>query len=347
MKDSGVFSSVWTQPSPYWLIFEHVPGFALADFSDIPGDSTLCAKQVGKDWHADWLEARTRLMGASQPPIPITRAAVIPAAHLPPLPEITRALRPATEIHAIVDSLWLARDIGEGRLDCYMQRVVDRRQKLIGYEAFARMESRDGGVIGGGAIMQAARVLHTEYHVDRLLHKQAVERFIAQDLDGYLFINFLTGFIQRPEVYLEGLSSAASRHQVRSGAIVLDVPLSDYARDMPKLISIADFCRARGFALALDDVSSTAGLAKLLQEIRPAFVKLDGKFTQETANSKRDAVMRDLVALAHEHGATVLAEGIENQAMHDSCFAAGVDMFQGYFIGRPERQAPSAKEAAN
>ena len=128
------------------------------------------------------------------------------------------------------------------------------------------------GVIGGGAIMQAARVLHTEYLVDRLLHKQAVERFVAQDLDGYLFINFLTGFIQRPEVYLEGLSSAAKQHHVRAGAVVLDVPLGDYARDLPKLISIAEFCRARGFALALDDVSGTAGLPKLLQEIRPALL---------------------------------------------------------------------------
>ena len=52
-------------------------------------------------------------------------------------------------------------------------------------------------------------------------------------------------------------------------------------------------------------------------------------------------------ALAHASGATVLAEGVENQAMYDTCFAAGVDMFQGYFIGKPERQAAPTRAGAN
>ena len=133
------------------------------------------------------------------------------------------------------------------------------------------------------------------------------------------------------------LFRSVTHHHLRASSVVLDVPLSDYVRDLSKLLSIADYCASRGFALALDDVSNTHGLAKLLAEIRPAFVKLDGKFGQGINTVKRDTMLREIIQLAHENGATVLGEGIENQAMYDMYFEAGVDMFQGYFIGMPER----------
>ena len=77
--------------------------------------------------------------------------------------------------------------------------------------------------------MQAAHALRIEYQLDRLLHKQAIETFVDSDLEGYIFINFLTGFHPSPEVYLDGLSQAVNRTHVRSSAVVLDVPLSDYS----------------------------------------------------------------------------------------------------------------------
>jgi EAL domain-containing protein (putative c-di-GMP-specific phosphodiesterase class I) len=333
LSESSAFFSIWTQASDYWLILDGARGKLPVGFDPIAGSATLAAMHAGAGWPEIWREIESSLGGGATP----WRAAVIAGEDLPPHDEIARSLRPLREISAIAENLWLIHDMQEGRLGCYMQRVVDRRGKLVGYEAFARMEAKDGGVVGGGAIMQAARALSSEYQIDRILHKQAVGSFVARDLAGHLFINFLTGFIQRPEVYFDGLSQATKHHHVRAGAIVLDVPLAGYMRDLPKLKSIAEYCRARGFALALDDVSSVDGLAALLAEIRPAFVKLDGKFGQHLNEVKRRAVMGEVVRLAHEIGANVLGEGVENQATYDLYFNVGVDLFQGYLIGAPER----------
>ncbi len=345
MTDINAFSCAWTQPSDYWIIVEGAAAKQLEGFTPAH-TATLYARNVGAQWPEEWA-ALSQQLAVLAPNHVGVRAAVIASPSLPTHTDITHALKSVTDIHAIAESLWLVQDVREGRLGCYMQKVLDRRGKLVGYEAFARMESRDGGVIGGGAVMHAARVLHTEYQVDRLLHKHAVESFVTADLDGYIFINFLTGFIQRPEVYLEGLSSAATKNHVRSGAVVLDVPLRDYARDLPKLKSIAEYCRSRGFALALDDVITDAGLAALLADIRPAFVKLDGKFGHGMAPAKRDATLREIVRLSHAVGANVLAEGIETEATRALYFDAGVDMFQGYLIGAPERLDAPLRTQAN
>lgn len=345
MAEQGGFFSIWAQDSTYWLVVEGPCAGRLNGFSSVYHKPDLAACKVSANWREAWAVhfqyiAKQAGGGAGH------RAAVIPAEELPGLQELSMALKPIGEINAIAENLWLIDAVNHGNLGCYMQRVVDRRGKQVGYEAFARMENKDGGVIGGGAIMQAATALRVEYQLDRLLHKQAIECFVGSDLEGYVFINFLTGFIHRPEVYLDGLSQAVNRNHVRPGAVVLDVPLSDYAKDMAKLKSIATYCRARGFALALDDVKSSDGLTVLLAEIRPAFVKLDSKFGQDLSPARAQAVLHEVVRISHANGVSVLAEGVETAAQHETYLAAEVDMFQGYLFGAPERFPKTAAVSA-
>lgn len=336
MPEASTFFSIWAQDSTYWLVVEGPAATGLTGFAPIYQKPNLVAMRTNANWQEKWEKVASQL--ARQPGAGVGhRAAVIPSDELPALPDITGVLRPATEINAIAANIWLIEHVNHGRLDCYMQRVMDRRGKQVGFEAFARMEGSDGGVIGGGAIMQAATALRVEYQLDRLLHKQAIESFVASDLEGYIFINFLTGFIHRPEVYLDGLSQAVSRTHVRPASVVLDVPLGDYAKDMPKLKSIATYCRARGFALALDDVMTSDGLAALLADIRPSFVKLDGKFGLDMNPARAQGVLHEIVRISHASGVSVLAEGVENAAQHEQLLAAEVDMFQGYLFGAPER----------
>ena len=344
MADERSFFSPYTQPTPYWIVLEGSGAglFGKLGAQVLHRHAELFGKAVGDDWTKAWSELSAELF-----PLPAgstLRAAIIAAGNTPELQEIELSLRPASEVDAVARHLWFARYLEEGRLICFMQRVIDRRGKQVGHEAFARMEAPDGGIVGGGAIMQAAQVLHLEYQVDRLMHKNAIECFIAGDLEGYLFINFLTGFIHRPEVYLEGLRLAVERHHVLPRTIALDVPLVDYAKDTAKLKSIAAYCRSRGFALSLDDVMSPDGLADLLRDIKPAFVKLDAKLAASMQDEKRRGGILEIIRLAHGAGAMVLAEGVETEALHQAYLAAEVDMFQGYLFGAPERCPPLQKD---
>ncbi len=342
LSDERTFFSPYTRNAPYWIILEGSQAAAFPGAQSLHRHPELFGKPVGVSWATEW-----NRLAAEFFPTPTDRslrAAIIASETLPEWQEIELSLRPATEIDAVARNLWLAQYLDESRLLCFMQRVIDRRGKQVGHEAFARMEAPDGSVVGGGAIMQAAQVLHMEYQVDRLMHKQAIQCFVEGDLEGHLFINFLTGFIHRPEVYLDGLSQAVERLHVLPRSVALDVPLVDYVKDIAKLKSIADYCRKRGFALALDDVMSTDGLAGLLHDIRPAFVKLDARLSTAMEDPRRQGMVLEIIRLAHAAGATVLAEGVESEALHKAYLAAEVDMFQGYLFGAPERCPPPKKD---
>lgn len=336
VSDTNSFFSIWAQDAPYWLIVEGSVAAALPEFAAIYHKPNLAALKTSADWVGAWQQCTRHLVKLNAIPRAY-RAAVIPSDEMPSLQEIMMALKPIGEIDLIASNLWLMEYVIHGQIDCYMQKVMDRRDKLGGYEAFVRIEGKDGGIIGGGAIMQAAHALRVEYQLDRLLHKQAIECFVDNQLDGYIFINFLTGFIHRPEVYLEGLSQTVTRTHMRPGSVVLDVPLHDYTKDMQRLKSIAQYCRSRGFSLALDDIASSEGLAALLSDIRPAFVKIHGNYAEGMSAARAQGVLHEIVRICHANGVSVLAEGVETKAQHELYLAADVDMFQGYLFAPPER----------
>lgn len=337
MAESSVIFSSYSLNFSYWIIFEGAPFDPLvkAGAKSLHHQPNMMGLQVGANWVDKW---DTIIASFEELPKSMAvRATVIPADELPSLQEIGLSLKPWQEVEAVAKNIWLSNYLSEGRLVCFMQPVVNRARKTIGYEAFARIDAPDGTLINGGSIMQASQALRMEYQVDRAMHQQAVQSYIHLELEGVLFINFLTGFIHLPEIYLSGLSQAAEGYQLPSQTIALDVPLGSYGSDLPKLKSIAQYCQAQGFAMALDDVAETAGLSQLLEEIQPAYIKLDATLGAAVTTTEGLQQVKEIIRRAHAFGAKVVAEAVETEEQFQAYLAAEVDLFQGYLFGAPTR----------
>ena len=338
MSESNFIFSSYSLNFPYWIIFEG----ASLELMLQAGAKTLYQQPnlMGLQVTSKWVPAWNTIMQLLDPiPESMTvRAAVIPADNLPSLQEIELSLKPIAEIDTVAKHIWLLDYLSEGRLVCFMQPMMGRAREIIGYEAFARIDAPDGSLVNGGDIMRASRALHMEFQVDRVMHQQAVQSFMNHELQGVLFINFLTGFLHLPVIYLQGLSQAVENCRLPSRTIVLDVPLGDYGNNISKLRSIAQYCRRQGFSIALDDVSTIDGLANLLEEIKPAYVKLDSALGAIVTTPDGQQLVKEIIKRAHLFGAMVVAESVETEAQFDSYLAADVDFFQGYLFGAPERQ---------
>lgn len=250
--------------------------------------------------------------------------------------EETSAERKSPEaVHALAQSLWLGDALLENRVICYLQPVVSARDKIFGYESFARVKTVDGNVIAGDKIMAASKILGIEYAIDRHLHIQAIKTFVSSAFSGFLFVNFFPGFIHRPAVYLEGLSETAKSYGIISKHIVLDFTRSELPRDIAHLKSVCEYGRSRGYSVALDDIESLEGAKKLLPEIRPDFVKLDMRLVHHVADAATRETIHQIVELVHANGGTVIAEGVESDEMYQALRQLGVDLYQGYLFSPP------------
>lgn len=320
----------------YWLAVQGgaVATLDLAAHGFQPCNSTLYLAQVPCPWFEAWKTLETLIESKNaQDGLQI---AIIPAAEEPSLSDIESNLRPLHDIKDIAGSLWLGDALLTDRVLCYLQPVQDRRGKIFGYESFARVRMDDGEIIGGGAVFAASKALKLEYRLDRYLHQKAVEAFVASGVESRLFINFQSGFIQRPEVYLEGLNHVVKKYNVPEKNIVLDFTQSESQLNLQHLKAICQYCRQQGYSIALDDITTLKSLEGLLYIIQPDFIKLDLEITREAESQKTLSVITQIVETAHNSsGITVIAEGIENEAVYTALMQADVDLFQGYFIGAP------------
>lgn len=248
-------------------------------------------------------------------------------------------------INAIAESLWLGDAMLEGRLHCYLQPVVSDKDKVFGYESFVRAKTADGQVIAGDAVVAACRALNIEYSVDRLLHVQAIKTFVSSNFGGYLFVNFFPGFIQRPSVYLEGLSESATSYGMIAKHVVLEFTQSETPRDIAHMRNVCDYARSRGYSVAMDDMSSVEGARKLLPEIKPDFVKIDMKLVRRLNEPGVRETIKGIVELAHAARATVIGEGIETEEQFSQIKYLGADLFQGYYFSPPVPVEAALKRA--
>ena len=110
------------------------------------------------------------------------------------------------------------------------------------------------------------------------------------------------------------------------------VPVEDYSALQRALAPM----RSQGARLSADDLGSGyAGFRHLLR-LQPDIIKLDiSLISGINRNHEQQALTRALLTFAHEVGAQVIAEGIEEPAELNTLRDLGVPWGQGYLIGRP------------
>jgi len=102
--------------------------------------------------------------------------------------------------------------------------------------------------------------------------------------------------------------------------------------------------RDLGMQVSLDDFGTGYSSLTYLQRLDVDFVKIDQSFVRHIETRTTDlALCKAVIAMAHELGMRVVAEGVETQGQCDLLRAAGCDLGQGYWFARP--MEPQAFEA--
>lgn len=328
------FNLIYNQHAQYWLKLYAKEGKFSATALDAltklglqkQTDGSL-GIQTAREWKGTWEQIYAVLEQAKE--LEEVEASVTPVGN-----HMAERKSPAA-IRNIAENLWLGEALIEDRIMCYLQPVLSSRDQVFGYESFVRAKATNGDIIAGDKIIAACRALGIEYVIDRHLHVQAIRTFASSEFNGFLFINLFPGFIHRPAVYLEGLSETAKAFGIVAKHLVLDFTKSETPRDMAHLKSVCEYAASRGYSIALDDIESLEGVRKLLAEVHPDFVKIDMKLARHVSEPPKREIIRKIVELVHGAGATVIAEGVETEEMHQQLRALGIDLFQGYLFSPP------------
>ena len=93
--------------------------------------------------------------------------------------------------------------------------------------------------------------------------------------------------------------------------------------------------RRLGFGVAVDDAGAGYASFTLIAALRPSAIKIDREIVQGSArNVAKRALIEAFVGFARRIDARLVAEGIERRADLAVLVDAGVDLGQGYLLGR-------------
>lgn len=94
--------------------------------------------------------------------------------------------------------------------------------------------------------------------------------------------------------------------------------------------------RELGVGIAFDDFGTGYASLSFLTQMPLTHIKIDQNFVRGLPDDpKLGAIVRSLIAMAHNLGLTVIAEGVETFPQMNFLRAEGCDEAQGYLFARP------------
>src|ERR1044071_8596173 len=120
--------------------------------------------------------------------------------------------------------------------------------------------------------------------------------------------------------------------------VVIEITERTAIKDYPKFRERLKAFRDRGFRFAVDDAGSGyAGLGSIAN-LEPDFIKLDISLINGIdTNFIKQNLVEGMVRFANEHGAMVIAEGVERAEEFETVRGLGVHLVQGFYLHRPQR----------
>lgn len=206
------------------------------------------------------------------------------------------------------------------------------------YELLLRMSASDGELLPAASFIQAAERSGMVQELDRWVVGRALE-FLAR-LEGErdpvsLHVN-LSGASLADASVLEYIERRLDEDGADPARFTFEITHSSRVEDYDVAAGFADRLTEFGCEVAIDDYGAGFGPFRYLQKFPFDLIKIDGTFIREMARNDADQLtVKAIVEIARGLGKSTIAEYVEDAETERLLREYGVDMAQGFHLGRP------------
>jgi diguanylate cyclase (GGDEF)-like protein/PAS domain S-box-containing protein len=216
-------------------------------------------------------------------------------------------------------------------------------EELAGFEALVRWEHPKRGLMNPVDFVPLAEesdliVRLGSYVLLRAAHEAARwQRELPREEDPlFVSVNISSRQIFRQNLIQE-IRHILGRNIVPKGSLRLEITESLVMENPEQATEILEWLRAAGADLALDDFGTGYSSLAYLQRFPFDTIKIDRALVQSSGSSTGpgSAIVRSIVALGHELGKKIVAEGVETPEDVGFLRSIGCQYAQGFYYGEP------------
>jgi predicted signal transduction protein with EAL and GGDEF domain len=220
----------------------------------------------------------------------------------------------------------------------YQPKIDIDTGELVGVEALVRWQHPTRGLLLPGefiAIALGSTLIHrlTTTVVDQAL--LFCRGWLDQGVRLPVAVNVSTRNLYNPD-FPTTIANALARAQVPAELLTIELTEGSIMTypDVAQRI-LQQLCEM-GVLLSVDDYGTGYSSLSYLKHLPVHELKIDQSFVAGMTGNPQDAIIvQSAIDLGHDLGMSVVAEGIENTATFTALKSLGVDIAQGFHIGRP------------
>jgi diguanylate cyclase (GGDEF)-like protein/PAS domain S-box-containing protein len=211
--------------------------------------------------------------------------------------------------------------------------------KLIGVEALIRWNHPQRGLVPPMKFIPIAEEVDLISELGEWVLNEASRQLSQWHQQGLSYlkmaINLSPKQLRNPAL-IDRVSTVISSHGIGEGMLEIEVTetaaMSNAEYAIQQLVGIRDI----GVTLAIDDFGTGYSSLAYLKSFPIQTLKLDRSYVSGIETDPNDtAICAATIALAHNLGLTVVAEGVETERQRDFLVKHGCDILQGYLLSRP------------
>jgi len=232
----------------------------------------------------------------------------------------------------------------------YQPQVDATSGALVGVEALIRWRNPTSGLLFPGAFIGVAEDLGLIVPIGIWVLRRACAQVMAWQAAGLgrfrVAVNVSARQFARSDLS-EVVREVLAETGLPPALLDLEITETEMMQQTPDAMATLQRIHDLGVGIAVDDFGigySSLGYIKRLPIDR---LKIDKSFVRDIETDRDDAAITTaVIAMAHELGLKVVAEGVETAAQLEFLKSHGCDEAQGYFIARPmpEENVPAFVE---
>ncbi len=235
----------------------------------------------------------------------------------------------------------LRRAIERQEIKVLYQPIVRLEDRAVaGFEALARWDHPRLGRLSPAEFISMAEEIGLIVDLGLLVLERAARQLATWQAANrgrdpiFASVNVSSRQLLRHDL-IQDLRSILARTTLLRGTLKLEITESLVMENPEHAAQILARIKELGAGLSLDDFGTGHSSLAYLQRFPFDTIKIDQSFVRTTATGKRPVILRSIIALAHDLGMEVVAEGAETDSDAVELYQLGCEYAQGFAFGEP------------